>query len=250
MNHNKLALLAFLIFSIAMTNSVYATAHSVYGFCIDADDGTLAQGTAITAYVESRPDEIINDIVGSPGNGGGDNGWIVNVGNLDTAWSIGEIFIIEADNGNGYFDRTAVILTGTGGNEAPDMKLKKENDTGYLAIVIGTIYDIDTDLPISGADIYVECLDNYEITTTISGLSGDYIAALPCPMDGTVRVTAIEESIGSGENTGLVEYIGTPGTEVNVGMAHIDVSIPEFPIAALPALLSMFSFGLIRKRLF
>ena len=230
-------------------SSGYAKAHTVYGSCMNADDGTPADGTAITVYIESRPDETINDTVGTSGNSGTDNNWTVNIGNLDTAWSIGEIVIIEADNGDGYFDRTAVILTDADSDEAPDMKLKEESDTGYLAIVIGTIYDIDTFTGIADADVYIECINNSKNTTTTSNINGYYMAALPCPMDGTVWVTAIKESIGSGENTGLVEYIGTFGTEVDVGMVHIDVTIPEFPIAALPALLSMFSFGLLRKRL-
>jgi len=228
-------------------SSAYAKAHTVYGSCMDADDGTPAEDSIITAYIESRPGETINDVVGSSGNSGIDNGWTVNIGNLDTPWSVDDILIIEADNGGGYFDRTAVILTDAESDEAPDMKLKHQSDPGNIALVMGQITNAETG--VSGATVYIECLYDSNYITTISDANGYYYATLACPIDETVQVTA---TIGTetGTNTGLVEDIGTAETEVNVGLAHIDVTIPEFPIAAIPAILSMLSFGLLRKRLF
>ena len=249
MKSAKLFLTVVLVLIACMANSAYAAdPHTVYGECMDADDGTPANGAEVTVYIESRPNNTLNDIVGPSGNSGTNNTWMLDLGNMGP-WSIGEILIIEADNGAGYFDRTAVILTG-GLDKAPDMKLRNVSDAGYLAIVMGTVYDIDTGLPVPGAGIHVECLNNSEDATALSGPGGYYMTALPCPMNGTVRVTAVKASIGQGENTGVVEYIGSVGTEVDVGITIVDVTIPEFPITALPAVLSMLSFGLVRKRLF
>ncbi len=74
-----------------------------------------------------------------------------------------------------------------------------------------------------------------------------------CPMGGTVLVN-VKDDDGNiiGSSTGTVDFQGV-GTiysaQVDVGVSNVNVGIPEFPITAIPAVLSMLSFGLIRKRL-
>ena len=252
MKSAKLFLTIVLVLATCLANSAYASPHSVYGYCADADDGTPADGSLITTYIESRPDEILTYVVGS---GDVPNGWIIDAGNFLTQWESGEILIIEVYKITAmvqpaeYFDRTAVILTTAGFDEAPDMKLKLQSDSGYLALVMGQIIDIDTQTGVSGATVEIECLNNSNTATTTSDENGDYYATLACPIGELIEVTATMGT-ESGANTGVVQDIGTIGTEVDVGLANIDVTIPEFPIAALPALLSIFSLGLVRRRLF
>ena len=117
----------------------------------------------------------------------------------------------------------------------------------------GYVYDVNTNnSAVVGADVTVHCVESNETRTGTTDANGYYLVSIPCSVDDTVQVTATKDS-DSGSNSGLVTAYGivTMGsTTINVGVTQIDVVIPEFPIAALPALLSMFSFGIIRKKLF
>ena len=116
----------------------------------------------------------------------------------------------------------------------------------------GYIYDVDTNLGVEGASVTVYCVESDETRTDTTDINGYYLVTIPCSTDDTLQVTATKDS-DSGSNSGTVESLEsvTMGTtEINIGVAQVDITIPEFPIAALPALLSMFSFGLVRKRLF
>ena len=120
-----------------------------------------------------------------------------------------------------------------------------------VAFVNGYIYDDTTSEGISGAQITAVCLNNGNSNTGISAPNGYYLILLQCADDETVEVTATYDG-ETGSNTGTVTYIGSMmmgATRVDIGIVTINVSVPEFPIAAIPALLSIVSFGLIRKRL-
>ena len=103
---------------------------------------------------------------------------------------------------------------------------------------------------ISGASINVLCLDNSNSFSTTSQPNGYYAGGFDCPMNGTVSVNATKGS-ASAVATGSVQFLNT----INVGQASLDlglvlvnVEIPEFPTAAVPAVLSLLSFGLVRYR--
>ena len=114
----------------------------------------------------------------------------------------------------------------------------------------GYIYDSDSGEGIEGAVVTVNCDGETQTDTTDS--NGFYLVTIPCSENDIIQVTATSTN-GSGSNSSTVESLGDVTmdmTTINIGVARADITIPEFPIAALPALLSMFSFGLVRKRLF
>ncbi|NOQ38245.1 hypothetical protein GQ472_05130 [archaeon] len=252
MKDKKLIILTILILATCIANTAYAAPpHAIVGNCQDAADSTPADSSLVTAFIETRPGETIHDTVGVTGDSNLTNGYNVNLGGLSSAWAAGEILIIEVEktvDDDTYFDMTRVIITNEGFDQAPEMQLRSITSP-HIALIMGKITDIDTGDEVEDADIFIECLANTEFTSATSDSQGNYYAVLECPVDATVRVTATKNS-ESGSEAGTVESIGTIGTEIDIGLAHIDVSIPEFPIAAIPALLSMFSFGLVRKRLF
>ncbi len=119
-----------------------------------------------------------------------------------------------------------------------------------VVTVTGTVTDVNGG--VAGASVSVVCMDNSNTASTVTGAGGYYATALSCPMGGAVNVTAAKDGVGSGSNTGDVIYLvslgdGTCGTTINVGIATVDVGIPEFPVVALPALLAMLSFGFARR---
>ncbi|MFA5175938.1 MAG: hypothetical protein WC413_01595 [Candidatus Nanoarchaeia archaeon] len=92
MNKNLIILVGiFLILPIFVSAGI---PHSVYGFLPSSD------GTTITAYVESRPSEILTDNIGIGGNSKVNEGWLIDIGNFNTPWKIGDILIIEFPNKN------------------------------------------------------------------------------------------------------------------------------------------------------
>lgn len=251
MKNRILIIVSFLIVAIAMAGAVYAppTFHTILGYCEDADDGTLANGSTVTAYIESNPGEKLYDIVGTGGQSKTSSYWEIDIISLSP--DTGDILIVEVNKTVGtdeYLDVTRVIVDSVSFQTAPDMKLKKWTDP-YIALVMGKITDISTAVEIEDADVYVECLVNVENVETTSDSFGNYYAVLSCPMGATVRVTATKTS-ESGSNMGMIEQVGTAGTTVDVGIAIVDVSIPEFPIVALPLMFSLLCFGAIRRRTF
>jgi len=252
MKNRILIIISFLIVAIAMAGAVYADPpiyHSILGYCENASDGTFADGSMVTAYIESNPGEKLYDIVGTGGQSETSNYWEIDI--LSLSPDSGDILIVEVNKVVGtdeYLDMTRVIVNDASLQDAPDMQLKKWTDS-YIALVMGKITDVSTAVEIGYADVYVECLANSESVSVTSDDSGNYYAILPCPMGATVRVNATKAS-ESGSNTGMVEQVGTAGTIVDVGIAIVDVSIPEFPLVALPLMFSLLCFGAIRRRTF
>ena len=124
-----------------------------------------------------------------------------------------------------------------------------------MTYVYGKVYDISTGENVSGANVTVHCIESGDIRTTTSDSEGYYtIPTLKCSINNTIDVTVTKDNVEIGTGTGTVdecfEELSMCNAEVHAGIAQIDVTIPEFPITALPAVLSMLSFGLIRKRLF
>jgi len=118
-----------------------------------------------------------------------------------------------------------------------------------VAYVNGIVYDPGL-VGISGADVTALCLNNSNSFNTISNGTGYYAGMFDCPMNGTVQVTAIKNNAtGTGFGT-VIQFDTTQlgNVTVNLGLAYVDVQIPEFPTAAAPVLLSMLSFGLLRLR--
>ncbi len=109
------AVLCILLFIlIAGVSSSVSAPHIVFGYVNDYPGKTPAAGTAVTAYIDTRPDEKINTSVYE------DRAWSVNVGNFPTSWKAGEILIIEISNTYGT-NSTAVVLDNTGVQQAENM---------------------------------------------------------------------------------------------------------------------------------
>ena len=121
-----------------------------------------------------------------------------------------------------------------------------------VTIAGGYIYDDVTGDGIPGADVTIRCVETGKTMTDTTDPEGYYLVTIQCGTGDTIEVTATADG-KSGSNSGIVEHLGniTMGeTVIDLNISRVDVTIPEFPVTALPALLSMFSFGLVRKRLF
>ena len=116
----------------------------------------------------------------------------------------------------------------------------------------GYIYDDVTGDGIPGAEVTVHCVETGKTMTDTTDSFGYYLVTIQCGPGDTVEVSATTGD-KSGSDSGTTTYLGSilmGESLINISVSRVDVTIPEFPITALPALLSMFSFGLIRKRLF
>lgn len=121
------------------------------------------------------------------------------------------------------------------------------------ALVSGIVHDSDN--PSKGvpdASITVTCIGTGTVRTATSGTVGHYVAVLECPFGNDVEVTVTKDG-HSGSSTGTIDAIagvpGMGGSIVDIGVAQVDVSIPEFPAPIIPALLSIASFGIISRRM-
>lgn len=254
MKSRRLAILSFLIVAIAMAGTAYADPQEIpyfiVGYCEDANDNILADDSTVTAYLERDVNNKIFDVVGPGGENSDTSKYFAIDANLLSA-ETGDILIIEVNKTvgiNTYFDMTRVIIDKTSFPDyqtAPHMQLKQLTES-HIALIMGKITDTGTGGEVASADILIECLANTENTSTTSDSQGNYYSVLPCPINATVRVTATKGT-ESGSETGTVVQLGSIGTEIDVGLAHIDVDIPEFPLTAIPALLSMFYFGIMRR---
>jgi hypothetical protein len=122
---NKIFLLGLLILFILSYLVFAGTPHTVWGNVNNAGDGTLADGSTVTVYIEGRSEEILTDIVGVTGSSGTSNAWSIDAGNFPSAWSVGETLIISVDNGNDYTSNTNLILNGAGSQQSITMTLSK-----------------------------------------------------------------------------------------------------------------------------
>jgi len=128
--------------------------------------------------------------------------------------------------------------------------------------VYGTVYDVNTNLGIEKASVNAYCVqtgDNAADHNTDS--NGNYVInSLKCSIGHDVIVTVTKDDVVIGSNTKVVVDCTTvtipefpPSLQctehVHVGIVESDIEIPEFAMAAIPALLSIFGFGLLRKRL-
>jgi len=103
---------------------------------------------------------------------------------------------------------------------------------------------------VAGANVTVLCLNNSNSFSATSGPNGYYFGGFDCPMNGTVSVNATKSG-ASATAIGTVKYVNTlnfGSVSIDLGLAFVNVEIPEFPAAAVPALLSILSFGLVRYR--
>ena len=132
---------------------------------------------------------------------------------------------------------------------------KEVQTNGYaydVTLAGGYIYDDVTGDGIPGADVTVHCVETGKTMTDTTDSFGYYLVTIQCSPDNTVEVYATTGD-KSGSDSGTANYLGSilmGESLINISISRVDVTIPEFPVTALPALLSMFSFGLIRKRLF
>ena len=114
--------------------------------------------------------------------------------------------------------------------------------------IYGTIYD-NENMPITHAKVTVQCASTkIDQNTDKDGMYK--ILNIECSADDIAYVTVTKDGIVIGTGSGTIDDMNILNININIDEYDGDASIPEFPIAALPALLSMFSFGLIRKRLF
>jgi trimeric autotransporter adhesin len=123
MKRNLAILCLITIITIFASSVLAGTPHTIWGNVNNAGDGTLADGSTVTVYVEGRSEEILTDIVGVSGNSGTANAWSIDTGNFETAWASDDTLIISVDDGNGYTSETSIVLTDAGSQQAPDMTL-------------------------------------------------------------------------------------------------------------------------------
>ncbi len=122
--------------------------------------------------------------------------------------------------------------------------------------VYGTVYDTETGEGIKGIKVTALCVNTTDTKSDPNtNDDGNYtITTLECSLGHTIIVTAYKDGVELGSNTDTVkectDELGMCKSHVHVGISNIDIGIPEFPIVALPALLAMLSFGLIRKKLY
>ncbi len=114
--------------------------------------------------------------------------------------------------------------------------------------IYGVIHD-NENMPIVHAKVAVQC-GSTKIDQNTDG-DGEYkILNIECAPGDTAYVTVTKDGVVIGTGSGTIDDMNILNININIDEYDGDASIPEFPVAALPALLSMFSFGLIRKRLF
>jgi hypothetical protein len=118
-----------------------------------------------------------------------------------------------------------------------------------ISFIDGKIYDKNTNNGINGASVTVTC-NGHTKQTTSHGNNGYYLVIFPpsldCPMESQVTVTAHKDGLGDGSGNGEISLIATlAGGRINIGLAEIDVGIPEFTTMAFPIMLSILSFGIV-----
>ncbi|NOQ38243.1 hypothetical protein GQ472_05120 [archaeon] len=131
-----------------------------------------------------------------------------------------------------------------------------------MTYVYGTVYDSEGE-GIWHAKVTVHCIETGDTRfDPNTDKDGNYeIQTIECSVGDTVFVNVTKDDVEIGTGTGIVEectdelprcnsHIHAGIVNVNIESTGGDIPIPEFPVAALPALLSIFSFGLIRKNLF
>lgn len=115
-----LVLVVALFASILSSNIVVAgSSHGVIGQVLDSYDGTSADGSDVTAYIATRPTETLTTTVSG-------NYYDIDVGNFPTPWSAGEELDIEIYKDSQHQIDTSVILTSSGYDVAPTVRLPGE----------------------------------------------------------------------------------------------------------------------------
>jgi|GEM_PF-4414811 len=121
---NKKLFIAFaLAFVLMLLPSVFAAVHGINGYVADADDGTKADGAVAIFYIETRPTEILTDVVGPLGNSKEHNFYSIDVENFLTPWHDGDKLIIMIMKDEYHGAITQVILHGEGNQQALNTKL-------------------------------------------------------------------------------------------------------------------------------
>ncbi len=124
MNKKFFIVFVVLAFALMLLPSVLAAVHGINGYIEDSDDGVEANGAVVVFFVETRPTEILTDVVGTAGNSGVNNLYSINdVSNFPTPWQDGDKVVIMIMKDEYHGAVTEVILSGTGNQQAPNTKL-------------------------------------------------------------------------------------------------------------------------------
>ena len=123
-----------------------------------------------------------------------------------------------------------------------------------LTFVYGTVYDVDTDFGLAGVTVTARCVETgNEKTDPNTDSSGYYqIPTLECSVGNEIIVIVTVDDVeytNSNTVADCNDELNMCNSKQHVGISKIDVSVPEFPVAMRPILLSVLSFGLIRERL-
>ena len=106
--------------------------------------------------------------------------------------------------------------------------------TGSLAQYIDVTVTCNPEMP-----------DELTIHTTTDDV-GVYLVDMTTDCaDGSPLLITAQEDDEYGQTTGIMDYYGV--NMYSVTLSETDVPVPEFPMAVIPVLLSVLSFGLIRK---
>jgi len=122
-----------------------------------------------------------------------------------------------------------------------------------IVYVNGFVYEIiDGDkILLSGVDVSVECMMEDSIhdgnTVDTTTVNGHYIVSLNCPMEGSVKVSALDGAEVIGFNTGGITKAGSIA-DVDIGISRVDVMVPEFSMIIIPFLMSLAGFAFVRGK--
>jgi hypothetical protein len=116
---------ALVLFSLSGVSAL-GIEHGINGYVENAEDGTDANDAVVVFYIESRPEEMLNDIVGFNGNSGQDNWYAVDVKNFETSWDDGETLVIMIMKDELHGAITSVVLSDVvNEQQAPNVQLSQ-----------------------------------------------------------------------------------------------------------------------------
>ncbi len=209
------------ILVLAAGNAWAGTDHAFYGYCWDAPDGTPADGSTATFYVSIRPTELLYDIVGATGLTGTPNAYMENAGNFPTSWSIGELLIVEIDNGAGYTASTSMLLIGDP-QQFPDITLAPSAPPPPTEVWVDDDY-CDT----CGNDGHIWGYDAFDnIQDGIDAVSASIVHVAPGTYYEVLTINKANLTVQStgGKANPIIDAGGAAATVVNINADSVTFS--------------------------
>lgn len=161
-----LIFLQVVVFSLFVINLKAGTPHTVGGTVTYSEGGSPSSAT-FSAYITSRPAEVLTHSSSGCGYGGGSY-WI-QCGNFTTSWTAGEVLHVDLSDGMGGSTSDEVVLT--------------TNSADQLNLII---YSPDIDINPSSANYgSVELWDNSTKSITVTNTGGSTLSVTSTTLTGT-----------------------------------------------------------------